>query len=112
MDYRIAMNYLSSKASVAIGTVFGLPPAVIAAVKGENVTLTMGIALGVLAFLWAVRKYPLDQMLKDAKEVFQENLRLRRQNSTLAEENERLRVKLAYLEEDSKLSGHDRPTLP
>jgi len=112
MLYRLTMNYISSKISMLVGVVLGVPSTILALLQGESttalqsVTLVLGIAGGVLAFLWAARKFPIEQRLKEAAEIFLENVRLRKLNTELAEQNERYRVRLANLEESQE---HLRP---
>lgn len=98
------MHYVSSKLWAAIGLVLATPSAVIAVIEGERITMFLGIATGVLAFLWAARKCPMEQRIADANKALDENHKLRETNINLAEQNERFRVRIANEEE----SGHYR----
>lgn len=96
------LDYVSSKASMAVGSSVSGLLAVVAAVQSEWILIPAGIAVGVCAFLWGVRKYPIDELVNRANKALQENFTLKDRNTKLEEENEALRVRLAHLTEDSK----------
>ncbi len=108
------MHYISSKISATIGFLVGAPSTIAVFLQTapppmiQSVTLVLGIATGVFGLLWAMHKYPVEQRLKQADEVFLENSKLRTLNIKQAEIIERLTVKLAKLEESGE---HPKPNL-
>ena len=95
----VTMHYLNSRVWAAIGATLTIPSTILAVIEGERVTLFFAVATGILAFLWAIRKYPVEQLITDAKDALAENHKLREIVTKYAEENERLRVRNANLEE-------------
>ena len=95
----VTMHYLNSRVWAAIGATLTIPSTIFAVIEGERVTLFFAVATGILAFLWAIRKYPVEQLVEDAKKALAENHTLREQNTKYAEENERLRIRQANIEE-------------
>lgn len=95
----VTMHYLNSKFWAIVGAALAGPSTIFAMVEGERVTLFLAIAGGVLAFLWGCRKYPMEQRMDDATKALNENHQLREDNTRLAEQNERLRIRLAHEEE-------------
>lgn len=100
--HRVIVQFFDFKVSAMVAAVLGLPSTIATIALGETVPLSIGIATGVLGFLWACRRYPIDQFIKDAREASKEVTRLRKQNADLAVENEQLRVRNAHLEETGK----------
>jgi len=91
--------HLDHRIRAVLGLAVALPSTVFAILDGERVTLFFAIAGGWLAFLWACRMYPVKQQVDDANKVQEEFHRLREENTKYAEENERLRIRQANIEE-------------
>ena len=102
MSVKLMLDYISSKVSMAVGAAVSGPLAIFAAIQSEWILIPLGIAGGVCAFLWGIRKYPIDELIARANKAIEENFQLKERNTELAEENEHLRVRVAHLEEDSK----------
>lgn len=106
MPVRLVLDYVNScvsgKVHITLGAMVTGPLAVVAAIQSEWILIPLGIAGGVCAFLWGIRKYPIDELINNANKAIKENFELKDRNAHLAEENESLRVRVAHAEEDSK----------
>lgn len=105
MFSKLSWYYINSRVPEIVGVIAGVPSTLLAVAEGNWLSLAIGIALGFGGFLWAVYKFPIEAMLKNARETFAENLRLKDTNAKLSQEKETLGVQLAHAKETLKQLG-------